>query len=216
MLNVYDIILNLSDSMRIYESFEWDNKDDIEHIKKIPMIRVDTDTLFDMANSTFVVTKDFLENIYNKSELYNSYSKKIEYLSLFTDTYRVIAVEFDDTGKSLFKSYLLLDEEDEVLDLSNDLKVTNLKYNIISINKSDSFLTRCELLKKRYLLNEIKSSYKNKNYEKINYIYEEINNYSNKSIEEKYDELINDINSNYSSKYESIYDILNYKNKTTN
>ena len=66
MINVYDIILNLLDSNRVYESFEWSKKDNIEHIKKMPMIRVTTNTLYDIINSTFLVDKSFLNEIYRQ------------------------------------------------------------------------------------------------------------------------------------------------------
>ena len=41
MLNVYDIVLNLLDGNRIYEPFEWSNKDNIEHIKKYWIVLYD-------------------------------------------------------------------------------------------------------------------------------------------------------------------------------
>ena len=64
MLNVYDIVLNLLDGNRIYEPFEWSNKDNIEHIKKIPMVRISSNFLSDIILNNVTVNKDFLQSIY--------------------------------------------------------------------------------------------------------------------------------------------------------
>ena len=63
MINVYDILFNLIDSERVYEFFEWNNKDDIEHIKKIPLIKVSSHFLDDCINNNIIVDKLFLEKI---------------------------------------------------------------------------------------------------------------------------------------------------------
>ncbi len=219
MLNVYDIILNLLDSDRIYESFEWNKKDNIEHIKKIPMVRVTTNVLDDIINSTFIIDNSFLNDIYKKSEVYTDIGvSKIDYSALFTDTYKVVAVEFNKEGKSLFKSYLLLDEEEEILDLSNQIELKNINYKVLKKNKNNCLLTREEEFRKNYLLKELKTAYKNKKYQKINYLYEEIYpNDKNDSVN-KYKILLDEIENNYSNKYDKLYNIvrLTHKKKTTN
>ncbi len=219
MLNVYDIILNLLDGNRIYEPFEWNKKDNIEHIKKIPMIRVTTNTLDDIINTTFVIDNNLLNNIYKKSEVYTDTGvSKIDYALLFTDTYKVVAVEFNKDGKSLFKSYLLLDEEEEILDLSNQIELKNINYKVLKKNINKCLLTREEEFRKNYLLKELKIAYKKKKYEKINYLYEEIYPKDKKTLLDKYKILLDEIESNYSEKYNKLYNIvkLTHKKKTTN
>ena len=219
MLNVYDIILNLLDGNRIYEPFEWNKKDNIEHIKKIPMIRVTTNTLDDIINTTFVIDNNLLNNIYKKSEVYTDTGvSKIDYALLFTDTYKVVAVEFNKDGKSLFKSYLLLDEEEEILDLSNQIELKNINYKVLKKNINKCLLTREEEFRKNYLLKELKIAYKKKKYEKINYLYEEIYPKDKKNLLDKYKILLDEIESNYSEKYNKLYNIvkLTHKKKTTN
>ena len=206
MINVYDIILNLIDSNRVYESFEWNKKDNIEHIKKIPMVRVTTNTLYDIINSTFTVDKSFLNEIYRKSEVYtDTGTSKIDYGVLFTDTYKVVAVEFNKEGKSLFKSNLLLDEEDEILDLSNEVKLRSLDYKIVKRYNNSYLLTREEEFRRNYLLKELKISYKKKKFEKINYLYEEIYPKDNKSLVDRYKILLDSIDNNYNEKHDKLY-----------
>lgn len=219
MLNVYDIVLNLLDSNRIYESFEWSPKDNIEHIKKIPMIRVSSNFLSDVVKNHIIVNPSFLKEIYRKTEVYQDEGVSfIDYACLFTDNFKVVAVEFSKEGKSLFRSYLLLDEEEEILELSNEVKLRSLEYKGMKKPTQDLFLTREEEFRRNYLLKEIKYSYKKECYEKINYLYEEIFASDKKSVEERYQILMEDIKNNYSKEHNKIFKILKLthsKKKTT-
>lgn len=218
MINVYDIIINLSDNNRIYEPFEWDVNDCIEHIKKIPMIRINTKIMEDIINTNFIIHQEILKKINKKCVIYNEKETKLEYACLFTDTNRVVAVEFDNKGKSIYKSYLLLDEEEEIIDISEGLAVTDLSIKILKKYNNNDCLTRSEQLKQIYILKEIKNSYISKNFAKIDYLYDEIYKKSNKSSIEKYNILINDIRNNFSFNHNEIYNILRLSNKkrTTN
>lgn len=218
MLNVYDIVLNLLDGDRVYEFFEWNHKDNLEHIKKIPIIKVTSHFLDAAIYNTIVIEKEFLEDIYKKAEVYNKDKiGVIDYAALFTDGYKVLAIEFNREGKSLFKSFLLLDEEEEILEISNEMKLRNISYKKIKKNKKNTFLTREEEFRKKYLIRELKISYKKNEYKKINYLYEEIYPKDNKTVSEKYKILMEDINQNYSIKHEKLYKIvrLTHKKKTT-
>ena len=109
MVNVYDILINLIDSERVYEFFEWSIKDNIEHIKKIPLVKVTTNFLDTCINNCVIIENEFLDKIYQKTEVYNNDKiGVIEYACLFTDGYKVIAIEFNNEGKSLYKSYLYI------------------------------------------------------------------------------------------------------------
>lgn len=209
MLNVYDILLNLLDGDRVYESFEWNTKDCVEHIKKIPMIKIDTSFLEDIITSSITIDKEFLNKIHNKCEVYtNDKVSVIEYALLLTDGYKVIGCEFNKDGKVLYRSFLMLDEEDEVLDISDDLPLTNIDYKKTEINSKEDYLTRGETFRRNYLLKELKFAYKKHKYEKINYLFEEIYPSSTISIEDKYKKLVDDINFNYNDKHNELFKIL--------
>lgn len=218
MLNVYDILLNFLDGDRVYEFFEWSNKDDIEHIKKIPMIKVSTECLEDMMNHQVTVEKVFLKSIDKKCEVYtNDKVSVIDYAALFTDGFKVLGAEFSKDGKLLYRSFLLLDEEEEILEIGEELKITNIEYKKVGMNKKNNFLTREEEYHRNYLVKELKYAYKKKMTEKINYLYEEIFPTSSKSFEEKYQLLMEDIERNFSDKHNELFKILKLthkKNKT--
>lgn len=206
MLYVYDILLNWCDDPYIYDFYEWDTYDEIEHIKKIPLFRV-TEKFFDNIINNKIKIIDFVNKTFNHTELYNKKIGKIKYANIFSDTKRSIAVEYDDNGVIISKSKMLLDEETETNELSEKLEIINLKYEIIKKYKVNVFETRKEKSIKRYLETEIKNCYSLKKYDKLRYMYCEYNNSSNKDIEEIYKELLNSLN-NIKGVHYKIYELL--------
>ena len=131
MTYIYDVLLNFSDTERIVEFFEWNNNDSIDHIKRIPLIRISSNTFNELINNNIVVEKEFLDKIQDSTWMYKK-TKNLEYAVLITDLNKVIAFEFNKEGKIIAKSGLLLDEEEEIIEESYDLKEENLNYKIES------------------------------------------------------------------------------------
>ena len=63
MTYIYDILLNFTDENRIIEFFEWDDSDNLEHIKKIPVFRTSSKQLSELLNNQIIVEKEFLNKI---------------------------------------------------------------------------------------------------------------------------------------------------------
>lgn len=214
MIYIYDILLNFTDRNRILEFYEWHNKDVIDHIKKIPLYRINSDSIEAIIKNKIKVNSDFLNKIKDKTLIYKN-KNSIPYACLFSDTNKVVAVEFDSSGNSICKSFLMLDEEEEILDDSIDLDIYNLEVEVIKKNQVNYFLTREELFKQSYLFLEIRNLYDRKLVDKFNYLYEEIFGKDSLNITDKYHKFIEDISHNYSNKYNYLYDIvrLSYSNK---
>lgn len=70
MTYIYDVLLNFSDTERIVEFFEWNNNDSIDHIKRIPLIRISSKSLNDLINNNIVVEKEFLDKIKDLTLMY--------------------------------------------------------------------------------------------------------------------------------------------------
>lgn len=211
MIYIYDIILNLTDDNRILEFFEWSEHDSVEHIKKIPLFKVSTSLMDDLINYEIKVDSNFLENIKNYTELFDIKTKKvIEYACLLSDGSKVIALEFSSSGKVLYRSSLLIDEEEEILDIVENLNRKEINYKKIKRKNINFFLTRKEFFIQNFLLKELKSSYKKKNIKKIKYLYEECFNKKG-SDEDLYKILVDDIKNNFSSKHVKLFNILTTK-----
>ena len=194
MIYVYDILVNFIDSNRIYEVFEWNNCDSIEHIKRIPLFLSDNKTIDDFLNDDIRVSNDFLSIIKDKTILYKKENEKIKYSCLLTEGSRVYAFEFNELGKVEYKSSLLLDEEEEVLELSTQLNRYIINYENKSSDKYSIYLTRKEEKVRKYIINDLKYAYNNRNYSKLRYLYNECFESDKTSIKEKYSRLLNSIN----------------------
>ena len=127
---IYDILLNFN--RQLYDFFEWNLSDNIIHVRKIPLFRIDSKTLLTIRDNKVKVDSSFLEKIKNKTEIFtNKDVDVIEYASLLTDGSSVIALKLNHDGKSFGKSTLLVDEDSEVLEVSDRIKELNFSYEIL-------------------------------------------------------------------------------------
>ena len=166
-----------------------------------------SNTFNELINNNIVVEKEFLDKIQDSTWMYKK-TKNLEYAVLITDLNKVIAFEFNKEGKIIAKSGLLLDEEEEIIEESYDLKEENLNYKIESKINNNIFLTREEQKKQKYLLLELDNIVKENNKNKLNFLYHEIFLKDKLTFEEKYLKLKEDIEKNYTSKYNNLYEIV--------
>ena len=214
MIYVYDVVLNLNNTL--VEFFEWEEKDNIKYVRKIPFYKINEKTMNDFIKNNVKVEEEFIEKLYDKAKLEDNYDDEYKYLSLFTDGNLILGVSFTKDGKNKLISRLLLDEEDEILLLGNRLTLTNIDYNIIDSKKNNNTsLTRNEFLIKTNLEKEFKTLYNNNLVDKLNYFYFEYFNKINNNKELCYQELIDSLNNNFNKKHVNLYDIikLSYEHK---
>lgn len=180
MKYIYDIILNFNE--RLYEFYEWKDTDNIEYIKKIPIVKV-TDSVFSsLKNNKVIVDSEFIKTIYNKCEVYGNYGiGKVEYACLFCIDDSILALEFNEKGESIFISDLYLDEAIDILSYVKKLKVFNLEYRLLS-KYNNYLITRKEVNMISFIKKEINSIYMNENIDKLKYIYYECFNKSEENV----------------------------------
>lgn len=211
MLYIYDILVNFMDGNRIYEFFEWDYKDVIEHIRKIPAIRVDQRTFYDLLNNEVKVDQEFLKLIKDKTY---TYKEGIEYALIISNLERCYALEFNSRGEIVYKSSLLIDEEDDIIECSRKLEEFKVGYTLMGEYTLDNKrFTRREEVDRNLLKREIITTYENKNYEKLVYLYEEAYGRDNSCIDEKYNKLLDDIDQNFPSNLKKIVQIIRLTTK---
>ena len=209
MIYTYDILLNWTNEERLKEFFEWNLEDDLEHIKKIPIIRVSDKFIKDLITSKLKIDTNFLPKIKNKAESYfHNEIDTIDYAAIFTNGKLAIAVELDEDGIISYKSTMLLDEEEEVLDMSEELVLLDIDYEVIKRNKKYSYLTREEEKEKEFLTKELKKIKDKKEEAKINYLYKEFFNDDNISYDLKLKTLQNEIEKEYNSFHNKLYKLL--------
>ena len=168
----YDLILNWSED-KAYNFYEWNDNDALELIKKIPIFKIKHKIFTDLVQNKIKIDEDTTLLIKDKTILNNnSLIQKIEYACLFTDGKSVIAKEFNNKGEEISESYLLVEDELNILEVNYNLKDYNLNYTILSPKKSHPLL-RQEALAKDLIKIEINSLYQAQNQEKLRYLYYE-------------------------------------------
>ena len=211
MLYIYDIVVNFMDGDEIYESFEWEYKDILEHIKKMPVVKVDNNTFTDFMFNEVIVNHEFLETIRGKS---STYKEKLDFACLVTNDEKCFAIEFNEDGKVLFKSSLLLDEEEYIICCSRKISITNIEYKVIQKNPIKiRKLTRKEERDLYILKREIDTAYSYKDYEKLIYLYNEAYSEDDLSVHDKYKRLLHDLVDENFSKLKKLVRIISLINK---
>lgn len=207
MTYIYDILLNFNNDF--YEFYEWEKSDNITHIKKIPIYKVSSKVIEDFLTKKIKLDDPITYEILNKTEVFdNKKIKTLKYACLFTDSYKVIAVLLND-DLSIFKvSDLLLDESCDTIDISKRCNLVSVAYNIIGKKKDYVFLTRKEIKIRKYLINEFKNAYREKDINKLEYLYFEYFNKSSSEIETIYEELINSLSKEITFKHIKLYELL--------
>lgn len=199
---IYDVIVNFNDIP--YDFFEWNKIDEISHLKKVIIVKVDNKTINDLINKKVKVSSDLLKIIKNKTEFYSK--QESSYVAIFTNGYINICIKFKD-GINKDKSFLQIEEDEEVLDISNRLTEIKLEYQIFSSNNLPNFKTRKELEIYNYIIKKIEELYNNNDILKLRYIYydcfDKFENDKNKIYDELNKEIIK--NTNISNK---VYDFL--------
>lgn len=191
---VYDITLNFNKDL--YSFYEWNKEDRINLFLKIPIFKVEDKIIKDMFLSTIALNVDFINKIKNKTEIYNKKNKDNSY-AIFASDNKVIALMFNDKGISIKKSSLCIDEEDDILEFVKLIKYSLIDYKIIEKKSiKNKFITRNENDSKNKLLNEIKTIYKNKEYDKLKYIFYELYDEINDNNDIIYNKIINIIENN--------------------
>lgn len=197
---IYDILINLQRKM--YDFYEWNISDDITHVRKIPIFKIRTNNLLELKNNKVVIDLELLKKISNRTEIFTNHNVKVmRYVALFSDEKDVIALEFDDRGNKLRSSKLLVDEETEVLEVVENIDISEIKYKVVEKEISNYFRTRKENKIYDYIIRQLIKD----NYIKLKYLYYDCF----EKEEDNCDKIINDIkfelDNNWKNIYEQVY-----------
>lgn len=203
---IYDILLNYNQIA--YDIFEWNQQDNITHIKKIPLVRLNTDDLYNLVNNKVKVNNNFLTKIYQKTEVFSkNHVDRIEYSFLATDKQEVIAFKLDKMGNIKSKSKLIPEEEQEVIEYSYSISLTKIDYELLKVLKHDYFKTRNEYNIKKYINKEITKIINSNDIDKLKYLYLDC---FNKKCDGKdiFKSIIIDLDKHWDDVYYKIYSFL--------
>jgi len=179
---IYDILVNFNNDL--YDFYEWNTDDNVTHIRKMPLFRVSTSTLEQIKNFNVKFSSDFLKKIENRTEKFTSRDvEKISYAALFSDTNEVIALKLNENGNNIGISKLLIDESEDVLEVVLRCNEITLDLEKLKSKKINNFKTRTQMEQINYLNKSLNKLIKNKDIEKLKYLYFDCFNAKQNSLE---------------------------------
>lgn len=164
---VYDILTNFNENF--YDFYDWNLNDDIMHIRRIPIIKIENYKLNEIKNNIVKFNEEFLSMIKNRTEFFLGRGIKIiKYACLLTDGMDIFGINI---GENLKYTSLQIDEELDILE-SVSFKEYDLKYQIVE-KKEMILKTRCKIEQEKKIKQKLESLYKENNISKIKYLYYE-------------------------------------------
>lgn len=205
MIFVYDILVNFNDE--VYSFYEWEEKDEIEFLKKSLLIKVSDFLYKRILSNNIIFDITFLNSIKNKSEiLKNKKVEVLEYMCIFSNGRDLIGIIFNDKGKFLEKTKFTIQDEIELLDICSSLKTKKISYTVVKNEYNPSFITRRGKKIINNIIRELKEIKNDK--DKLKYLYYEWFN-SKKYENDYYAKLIEDIKLTYNEKHDDFLNLLN-------
>ena len=184
---VYDIVLNFQSVY--YEFYEWQPTDKIINIKRIPIYKITNQDYLNIKNNNVIIERNTIP--------------KQNKIFLITSGLEIMGIMIDNNGKVIKKSSLLFEENDEILEEKDEIKLIKIKYNII--NKSSTKIeSRLKKEKKIYINKYLNSLDKEKDKYFLKYLYYDIFTIDESDINKIYNCLHELSSSNPTKLYESI------------
>lgn len=211
MIFIYDILANFNDDL--IDFYDWNESDYLEHIRKIPMIKVSDKFYSKLINKNVKVSNEFLNKIKNKTEVFSGNEiERIEYGVLISSNVDAFLCLFDKNGLIKELSKLLIDEELEIIEIAKGLEYYKLDYSYIDNNNEINRYLRSEKKVINKIINLLKTIKEENNESLLKYLYYEWFLKSPKS-KNYYNKLINDIKKEYSPKHKQFLEIINITSK---
>lgn len=202
MSYIYDICLNFQ--KRDIEFYDWNLSDNIYHLRKIPIIKVDNKTYFDIKNNDVLFDDEFLLKLENRTEMFGN--KKVRYLKyacLFSNGKDVFAILIND--KESKRSSILIEDMNDILEICNRIYVTKVSYTILKKRKKLSLKTRREEDMEIYLNQAIDKLLKERDQSKLEYLYYECFNKKEKDETNMIIQIRNEVKNNFDEVGNKLY-----------
>lgn len=195
---VYNIYLNFN--KEYFDFYEWKDTDNVIHVNKIPIIRINTNDFKEIICNIVKLSNEDMKKISDKTEI----TDENNYTSLIiTDSKNICALKFNKKGINTKISSFNLDDEYNILKASKKLKEIKINYKVID-SRNYITQTRKELDIKNYLLKTIY----NLPFDTLKYIYYDCFNKEENNYKVMLEYINNEIINNNTSICNKIYDIL--------
>lgn len=207
MTYIYDVTLNFNEIL--YDFFEWNNNDNIIHVKKIPMFKINNIDFFNIITHKIKISDTLLNKITNRTE---TYGKKVKSFTscLISNGENIIALKFNDDGISTDISSIIVEEELDIL----EIKINNSKTFTFETLLPRKYLTitRSDNINNKILNREINNLDLRKDKDKIKYLYfEYFGKYMNDELT-ALNKLKSEIKNGYNNNLKELFKLASNKN----
>ena len=163
----YDLLVNLDEVA--WEFYEWEKKDVILPIKKIPFLRINEKEFKEISAYEGKIEKNWLKPYIGKTQIKKDKSKN---LLLLSTTKNSLAIEINSTGQIISRSKLLIEDENNCNELASSLKETTIPFS--SQQKIPLRSDFRQAIKEKNLIKiELKTLKETNNISKCSYLYYE-------------------------------------------
>ena len=163
----YDLLVNLDEVA--WEFYEWEKKDVILPIKKIPFLRINEKEFKEISAYEGKIEKNWLEPYIGKTQIKKDKSKN---LLLLSTTKNSLVIEINSTGQIISRSKLLIEDENNCNELASSLKETTIPFS--SQQKIPLRSDFRQAIKEKNLIKiELKTLKETNNISKCSYLYYE-------------------------------------------
>ena len=203
---IYDVILDFQ--KEYYDFYEWNKNDNIFHMRKIPILKINEKQFNEIKNNIVQFSKATtkLFNFKTAERFKQNNITKMKYTIIISTENQAMGIKINKNGIIQLKSSLLPDEQDDVIEIIKFQNDAKLEYKIIKNNKNNNFKTRFEIENENFIYNELDKVYEQKNIQKLNYIYLECFNKQVPNIDLAYKKLKSEI-SKTNENFKKIYNI---------
>lgn len=203
---IYDVILDFQ--KEYYDFYEWNKNDNIFHMRKIPILKINEKQFNEIKNNIVQFSKATtkLFNFKTAERFKQNNITKMKYTIIISTENQAMGIKINKNGIIQLKSSLLPDEQDDVIEIIKFQNEAKLEYKIIKNNKNNNFKTRFEIENENFIYNELDKVYEQKNIQKLNYIYLECFNKQEPNIDLAYKKLKSEI-SKTNENFKKIYNI---------
>lgn len=161
-----DILLNLDDVA--YAFYEWRSTDNLISVKKIPVMNILEEDLFEILKYKIKLPMSFLDEYHKKTIIKGSQERAT--MILFANKKGNIVIEFNDEGKEIARSHLQIEDDLNAVELACTLKENKFEYQKIEKIKNNHEL-RIAQNEKRLIKTELKTLEAKDNIGKLSYLY---------------------------------------------
>lgn len=159
---IYDIYANIN--KKYYDIYDWQKKDKIIHIKKIPIFKIKSSDLQKFIKDEIKLDETFVKIIKNKTEFFNNNLNSN--FCAFTDTRDEIIIKISNNGNIIGKSSIHFTDRYNATNAFKKINLSNIDYKITKVIPLDSE-NRYEKIRRNFLMKNIDILSK----EKLTYLY---------------------------------------------